>query len=72
MAVKKTSQEMTFSQMEARIKEIINTLSNSDIGLDEQVKLGEEGSAILDQMSKKLDELEKKANSIIKTDSAEK
>ncbi|HBR86138.1 MAG TPA: exodeoxyribonuclease VII small subunit [Firmicutes bacterium] len=72
MAVKKTSQEMTFAQMEARIKEIINTLSNSDIGLDEQVKLGEEGSAILDQMSKKLDELEKKANSIIKTDSAEK
>ena len=63
---------MTFAQMEARIKEIINTLSNSDIGLDEQVKLGEEGSAILDQMSKKLDELEKKANSIIKTDSAEK
>ena len=63
---------MTFAQMEARIKEIINTLSNSDIGLDEQVKLGEEGSAILDQMSKTLDELEKKANSIIKTDSAEK
>lgn len=65
MATKKNV-EKTYKEMEERMEEIINLLSNDSLSLDEQIKLGEEGQNLLLEMQKKLDEIKQKVDTISK------
>lgn len=72
MAVKKSAAKpMTYAEMEARVQAIIQALSDDSLGLDQQVALGEEGQALLNQMDAKLTELKKKVSGISKTNDAD-
>jgi len=55
-STKKVTSEK-YQDMEKRMNEIINKLSDESISLDEQLELGEEGKLLLDKMQKKLDEI---------------
>ena len=65
----KAAKELTFAQMEERVREILDALSSSATSLDEQVALGEEGSKLLDRMTQQLEALKKRVEGISKADS---
>lgn len=70
-AVEEVPQEETFAQMENRVRQILEELSKDGVGLDRQVALGEEGTKLLDRMSAKLEELEKRVANISKASGSE-
>ena len=63
---KAQTKEMTFAQMEERVRQILDELSDADTSLDEQVALGEEGAKLLDQMTQQLETLKKRVEGISK------
>ncbi len=71
MATKeKKAETETYAAMEKRMQEILKDLNDEKLSLDEQIKLGEEGQALLDRMEKKLDELRAKVSNLSKASEA--
>ena len=67
MAVKKQS----FEQAMGRLEEIVNLLERGECGLDESLKLFEEGAKLAGQCSEMLDTAEQKVNLLLNGDSGE-
>ena len=67
MAVKKPS----FEQAMGRLEEIVNLLERGECGLDESLKLFEEGAKLAGQCSEMLDTAEQKVNLLLNGDSGE-
>lgn len=61
----------TFQDLENRVKEILEKLGSESTSLDEQVSLGEEGSAILDEMERRLGALKSRVDGISKASGSE-
>lgn len=61
MAVKKQSFEQTMS----RLEEIVNQLERGECGLDESLKLFEEGAKLAGQCNEMLDKAEQKVNILL-------
>jgi len=58
--------EMKFESGLKRLEEIVDKLESGDIGLDDSLKLYEEGVKLLNFCSAKLDEVEKKIEVLVK------
>lgn len=58
--------EMKFESALEKLEEIVDKLESGDIGLDESLKLYEEGMKLLKFCSSKLDEVEKKIEMLVK------
>ncbi|MFH1824253.1 MAG: exodeoxyribonuclease VII small subunit [Candidatus Firestonebacteria bacterium] len=58
--------EMKFETGLKRLEEIVEKLESGDIGLDESLKLYEEGVKLLKFCTVKLDEVEKKIEMLVK------
>jgi len=67
MAVKKQS----FEQAMGRLEEIVNLLERGECGLDESLKLFEEGAKLAGQCNEMLDTAEQKVNLLLNGDSGE-
>lgn len=67
MAVKKQS----FEQAMGRLEEIVNRLERGECGLDESLKLFEEGAKLAGQCNEMLDAAEQKVNLLLNGDSGE-
>lgn len=67
MAVKKQS----FEQSLARLEEIVRTLEQGDCGLDESLKLFEEGSKLAAGCGKLLDQAEQKVTLLLNAQTGE-
>jgi len=63
-----SSKEPTYAEMEKMMQDILSKLSEGSLSLDEQVKLGQEGQALLTKMEAKLKELREKVQSLSKPD----
>ena len=61
MAVKKQS----FEQAMGRLEEIVNQLERGECGLDESLKLFEEGAKLAAQCNEILDKVEQKVNILL-------
>lgn len=61
MAVKKQS----FEQAMGRLEEIVNQLEQGDCGLDQSLKLFEEGAGLAAQCEELLDKAEQKVNLLL-------
>lgn len=61
MAVKKQS----FEQAMSRLEEIVNQLERGECGLDESLKLFEEGAKLAGQCNEMLDKAEQKVNILL-------
>ena len=61
MAVKKQS----FEQAMSRLEEIVNRLERGECGLDESLKLFEEGAKLAGQCNEMLDKAEQKVNILL-------
>lgn len=58
--------EMKFESALGKLEEIVDKLESGDIGLDESLKLYEEGMKLLKFCTAKLDEVEKKIEILVK------
>lgn len=67
MAVKKKS----FEQAMSRLEEIVNQLEQGDCGLDESLKLFEEGAGLAGLCNEMLDKAEQKVNLLVGEHSGE-
>ena len=67
MAVKKQS----FEQAMGRLEEIVNRLERGECGLDESLKLFEEGAKLAGQCNEMLDAAEQKVNLLLNGESGE-
>jgi len=67
MAVKKQS----FEQAMGRLEEIVNLLERGECGLDESLKLFEEGAKLAGQCNEMLDTAEQKVNLLLNGESGE-
>lgn len=67
MAVKKQS----FEQAMGRLEEIVNRLERGECGLDESLKLFEEGAKLAGQCNEMLDAAEQKVNLLLNGDRGE-
>ena len=67
MAVKKQS----FEQAMGRLEEIVNQLERGECGLDESLKLFEEGAKLAGQCNQMLDAAEQKVNLLLNGESGE-
>lgn len=55
-----TQKKLTFEQAMQRLEEIVRQLERGDVPLDDSLALFEEGSSLIAQCSKQLDEAEQK------------
>lgn len=67
MAVKKQS----FEQSLARLEEIVKKLEQGECGLDESLKLFEEGARLADSCNALLDQAEQKVDILLNTQTGE-
>ena len=67
MAVKKQS----FEQSLARLEEIVKKLEQGECGLDESLKLFEEGAKLADSCNALLDQAEQKVDILLNTQTGE-
>ena len=67
MAVKKQS----FEQAMGRLEEIVNRLERGECGLDESLKLFEEGAKLAGQCNQMLDAAEQKVNLLLNGETGE-
>ena len=58
--------EMKFESALEKLEEIVDQLESGDIGLDDSLKLYEEGTKLLKFCTAKLDEVEKKIEVLVK------
>lgn len=66
MATKTVEKEEDYMTMESKLKTIISALSDSSLSLEKQIQLGEQGQILIQKMQAKLDEMQKKVDSISK------
>lgn len=67
MAVKKQS----FEQAMGRLEEVVNRLEQGECGLDEALKLFEEGAKLASQCNEMLDKAEQKVNILLNGETGE-
>jgi exodeoxyribonuclease VII small subunit len=61
-------QKMTFEAAMERLEDIVQQLENGRIGLDEAVKIFEEGMTLYRKCQVQLQDAEKKIETLVKTD----
>lgn len=66
MATKTVEKEEDYMTMESKLKTIISALSDSSLSLEKQIQLGGQGQILIQKMQAKLDEMQKKVDSISK------
>lgn len=71
MTMAKTAHKLdalSYAQLEEKMSFILQKLQDSDVSLDEQVSLGEQGQGLLKEMQKRLDALKEKVEKISSSD----
>lgn len=61
-------ESLSYADLEKKMTEILQKLQDSDVSLDEQVALGEQGQEILKEMQKRLDAIKLKVEKISSSD----
>lgn len=60
------SKDLTFEKAITRLEEIVNILENSEVSLDDSMKLFEEGTKLTAFCSKKLEDAQQKITELTK------
>lgn len=63
----KKSKELSFEDSIQRLNEIVENLENGNISLDETIQIFEEGMKLTEQCRNKINEVEEKVSTLIKT-----
>ena len=66
MAQKKNDDKVNFEKSLGRLEEIVEQMESGTLGLEEMMKSFEEGIALVKSCSKKLNEVEKKIEILVK------
>ncbi|MDP6490987.1 MAG: exodeoxyribonuclease VII small subunit [Kiritimatiellia bacterium] len=71
MAAEKTKQPQGFEKSMERLEAVVSEMEGGDLSLEDMIKRFEEGQKLIGFCSKKLDEVERKIEILVKKDSGE-
>jgi len=71
VAAEKTKQTQGFEKSMERLEAVVSEMEGGDLSLEDMIKRFEEGQKLIGFCSKKLDEVERKIEILVKKDSGE-